>query len=46
MLDYVGCRLTGELPVRNFSRFVGSQLYFLPFVASRLTPFRSPRRRF
>ena len=41
MLDHVGCRLIFLSVVGNFfSRFVGSQLYFLPFVACRLTPFR------
>ena len=41
MLDHVGCRLIFLSVVGNvFSRFVGSQLYFLPFVARRLTPFR------
>ena len=32
MLDHVGCRLIFLSVVGNvFSRFVGSQLYFLPF---------------
>ena len=42
MSDHAGCRLIVFLPVvgKCFSRFVGSQLYFSPFVASQLTPFR------
>ena len=40
--DHVGCGLDFFLSLvgKFFPRFIGSQFYFSPFVAGRLTPFR------